>query len=206
MLSYLPVDKPNANQGNQNKYGQSNEKWSNSYIPCQEYTPKTNGRVNPAFVPDSSISHTNEPHTPTFQTIPISNEQIPELEIPPMETDVPENWVKIEGKFILLLAVYLPYIAGDMLAAPDSRTNDRVIYLQYIKAGAPKSALLKILMDFETGNHVNSPYVQIVKVYGFRLVPDTSSRGNIMVDGEKVPVGPIQGCLSPTQSNVLSIL
>jgi sphingosine kinase len=73
-----------------------------------------------------------------------------------------------------------------------------------IRAGIPKSALVNLFLTFETGDHVNSPYVEVVKVLAFRLEP-LGMEGNIMVDGEHVDYGPIQGQVLPGIARIMGV-
>ena len=79
----------------------------------------------------------------------------------------------------------------------------------YVKEGASKIDVLKILMQAEDASHLKNDLVEYVKVKAFRLEPITSedgrteTTGTIMVDGENVPYGPIQGEITPGLANVL---
>lgn len=122
----------------------------------------------------------------------------------PLEEEVPSNWVTIEDEFITACALYQPYLGPDNLASPESRLNDGQIHLLMIRSGIPKSALVNLFLTFETGDHVNSPYVEMVKVLAFRLEP-SGTEGNIMVDGEHVDYGPIQGQVLPGIARIMGV-
>lgn len=122
----------------------------------------------------------------------------------PLDEEVPSNWVTIEDEFITACALYQPYLGPDNLASPESKLNDGQIHLLMIKAGIPKSALVNLFLTFETGDHVNSPYVEMVKVLAFRLEP-LGTEGNIMVDGEHVDYGPVQGQVLPGIARIMGV-
>ncbi|XP_061181666.1 sphingosine kinase 2-like isoform X2 [Saccostrea echinata] len=122
----------------------------------------------------------------------------------PLEEEVPSNWVTIEDEFITACALYQPYLGPDNLASPESRLNDGQIHLLIIRAGIPKSALVNLFLSFETGDHISSPYVEMIKVLAFRLEP-MGTEGNIMVDGEHVDYGPIQGQVLPGIARIMGV-
>ncbi|XP_062611044.1 sphingosine kinase 2-like isoform X2 [Saccostrea cucullata] len=122
----------------------------------------------------------------------------------PLGEEVPSNWVTIEDEFITACALYQPYLGPDNLASPESRLNDGQIHLLIIRAGIPKSALVNLFLSFETGDHISSPYVEMVKVLAFRLEP-MGTEGNIMVDGEHVDYGPIQGQVLPGIARIMGV-
>ncbi|XP_059168102.1 sphingosine kinase 2-like isoform X2 [Physella acuta] len=124
--------------------------------------------------------------------------------LPPLDQDVPDNWVKFEGDFILAAAVYQTHLGSDMLAAPDAHLQDGVIHLMMVREGISKAGLLKLFLSFGQGGHVHSPYVESAKVLAFRIEPSTTS-GNIMIDGERFDPSPIQGQILPGLARVMAI-
>lgn len=129
---------------------------------------------------------------------------VPSPLLPALDNPVPDKWVTLEGEFVLVCAVYQTHLGDDSLVSPQSRINDEIIYLMIIKKGVSKKDLLKVLLEFETGSHVDLPYVELVPVLAFRIEPE-SSKGNIMVDGETVPVAPIQAQVLPGLAKIMAI-
>ncbi|OWF53322.1 sphingosine kinase 1-like isoform X2 [Mizuhopecten yessoensis] len=125
--------------------------------------------------------------------------------LPPLDKPVPSNWVKVSGDFITVLATYQPYLGPDNLFAPDARLNDGCIHLLFIRSGITKKTLLDIFLSIDEGNHINSPFVEYVKVSAFRLTPDDLSVGNLMVDGEHVDMAPVQGQIFPQMGRIMGI-
>ncbi|XP_060076120.1 sphingosine kinase 1-like [Ylistrum balloti] len=125
--------------------------------------------------------------------------------LPPLDKPVPPDWVKVKGDFLTVLATYQPYLGPDNLFAPDARLNDGCIHLLFIRSGITKKTLLEIFLSIDEGNHINSPYVEYVKVSAFRLTPDDLSIGNLMVDGEHVDMAPIQGQIFPQMGRIMGI-
>ncbi|XP_069124226.1 sphingosine kinase 1-like isoform X2 [Argopecten irradians] len=125
--------------------------------------------------------------------------------LPPLDKPVPAHWVKVHGDFLTVLATYQPYLGPDNLFAPEARLNDGCIHLMFIRAGITKKTLLDIFLSIDEGNHINSPYVEYVKVSAFRLTPDDLSVGNLMVDGEHVDMAPVQGQIFPQMGRIMGI-
>ncbi|BFZ17215.1 hypothetical protein BsWGS_20254 [Bradybaena similaris] len=122
----------------------------------------------------------------------------------PLDQDVPANWVSLEENFILAIAVYKTHLGSEMLVAPDAHLADGHIHLIMIKEGISRNALLNLFLNFDQGQHINSPYVDIVKVLAFRIEPATKN-GNIMVDGERFDPAPIQGQVLPGVARIMAI-
>ena len=124
--------------------------------------------------------------------------------LPPLDQPVPSNWVTMEESFIFVTVVYQTHLGIDMLAAPHAHLSDGFVYVVFAREGLSKPALLSLLMTFGDGGHVDSPHVEIVKALAFRLEPVTNE-GNMMVDGEKVECGPIQGQILPHLSRIMAM-
>ncbi|GFS12463.1 sphingosine kinase 2 [Elysia marginata] len=129
---------------------------------------------------------------------------VPTPLLPALEEPVPDSWACVEGDFVLVMAVYQTHLGSDMLAAPDARLQDGLIHLMMVRKGVSKANLFRLFLSFSQGNHVSSPYVEVVKVLAFRLEPH-SSNGNIMVDGERFEPAPIQAQILPGLARVMAI-
>ncbi|KAH9505212.1 Sphingosine kinase 2 [Bulinus truncatus] len=121
-----------------------------------------------------------------------------------LDQKVPDSWVKLEGDFILITAIYQTHLGSDMLAAPDAHLCDGHINLMMVREGISRNALLNLFLSFGQGGHVHSPYVESVKVLAFRLEPETKS-GNIMIDGERFDPCPLQAQILPGLARVMAI-
>ena len=133
-----------------------------------------------------------------------SAEPVPCPLLSPLDKPVPSNWETVEGDFITALAIYLPYLGPDNLTSPDSRLNDGCINLMVIKGGVSKNELISMFLRFSTGEHINSPHWNVIKCLAFRLEPLTE-KGNIMVDGERIKYGPIQGQILPGLARIMAM-
>ncbi|XP_013070849.2 sphingosine kinase 2-like isoform X2 [Biomphalaria glabrata] len=129
---------------------------------------------------------------------------VPTPLLPPLNQDVPDNWVQLEGGFVLIAAVYQTHLGSDMLAAPEAHLCDGHINLMMVREGISRNALLNLFLSFGQGGHVHSPYVESVKVLAFRLEPETKT-GNIMIDGERFEPCSLQAQILPGLARVMAI-
>jgi diacylglycerol kinase family enzyme len=114
------------------------------------------------------------------------------------EKPVPNDWLTIEENFILVIIVNLPLAGQDFFVAPDSTYDDNCMYMIYIRQGATRSDMLSIFNSAKDCSFLNSPCIEYVKIKAFRLEPlEQDNSGNLMVDGERVPHGRIQGEVVP---------
>jgi sphingosine kinase len=123
----------------------------------------------------------------------------------PMSKPVPNDWLSIEDEFILFLIIKTPLIGMDFIISPDTRFDDGSMVLIFNKTGIPKLDLIKLLSDSSSGNFLKNPNLDFVKIKAFRLEPAREAAiGNMMVDGERVEYGPIQGEVMPKMARVLT--
>ena len=126
----------------------------------------------------------------------------------PFEEAVPEDWLIIEDNFVLFLIVNLPLISPDFMVNPEAKFNDGNMHMIFMKEGATKTQLLKVLTQPGDKHHLDNPLIEFVKIKAFRLEPiglvkkssiaiDNVDSGVLMVDGEQVPYGSIQGEILP---------
>ena len=137
------------------------------------------------------------PNRPVFKYLPNS-----------LEDPLPSNWITIEENFVFFLVSYLPLIAPDFIASPESTFNDECMHLTFVKEGITKLQLLQLFLMSEKGTHLQNPFLENVKIKAFRLEPlplegSTHSEGVMMIDGERVPYGKLQAELKPGLGNIL---
>ena len=70
-----------------------------------------------------------------------------------------------------------------------------------MRKGVSKSNLMKCFSEAKKGNHIKIPGVEIVPVTAFRMVPSDTS-GYLTMDGESIPVSPIQAQILPSIVNL----
>jgi sphingosine kinase len=188
----------------------------------ETFTPKNNSirLIKNTYNITNNNSNTNGDEIQTTTSIHLNNK--PPFKYLPNSLDdpVPDNWVTIEENFVFFLVTYLPLIAPDFMAAPESSFNDQCMHLLFIKEGISKAQLLKLFTETEQGEHLSSPFVEYVKIKAFRLEPlpyidknNTNLTGNnkantddgiMMIDGERVPYGKLQAEIIPGLGNILA--
>lgn len=120
----------------------------------------------------------------------------PASQLPCLTTSLPSNWVRLDGRFVMVHAVYQTHIGEDALFAPDAKLDDGNIWLLVIRDNVSRPQLLQFLLGLSTGSHVQSATsdgpILFIPVRAFRIEPDMSEVGYMTVDGEHIEYGPIQ--------------
>uniref|UniRef100_A0A7N4PSJ5 Sphingosine kinase 1 n=1 Tax=Sarcophilus harrisii TaxID=9305 RepID=A0A7N4PSJ5_SARHA len=117
----------------------------------------------------------------------------------PLEQPVPENWTVVpEHEFVLVLALLHSHLGSEMYAAPMAQGTGGIIHLFYLRAGVPRSMLLRLFMAMEKGTHMDldCPNLVYVPAVAFRLEPH-DTRGMLTVDGEQLASEAVQGQVHP---------
>ncbi|CAF1032470.1 unnamed protein product, partial [Didymodactylos carnosus] len=113
-----------------------------------------------------------------------------------IKIDDNSKWRRINGPFLHVLITSKPCISKDVISAKQSTLADGYLTLQYVRSGVSRVNLAKMFIGISTGKHFDYNFVEWLPMKAFRIVPN-ATEGNIMVDGEKVPYGPIQGEVLP---------
>ncbi|XP_008843208.1 sphingosine kinase 2 isoform X2 [Nannospalax galili] len=125
--------------------------------------------------------------------------------LPPLGSPLPPDWVTMEEDFVLMLAILPSHLCADLVAAPHARFDDGVVHLCWVRSGISRTALLRILLAMEHGNHLSlgCPHLGYAAARAFRLEPLTP-RGVLTVDGELVEYGPVQAQVHPSLGTLLT--
>ncbi|GAB1610864.1 hypothetical protein Ahia01_001373100, partial [Argonauta hians] len=203
---------------NADKYDENDDENDDENI--DENDDEVFGELPPASRPSSlcgAPASSSSPSSSSPSSSPSStssSRHAPTPLLPPLDEAVPSNWKVIEDDFLSVSASYQTHLGPDFLAAPDSRLSDGLIHLTYIRAGGvSRNALLRLFLSTEDGTHLDSPFVETAKVLAFRLEPLNASPtaslgagvGNIMVDGERVEYGAIQGQVLAGVAKIMGI-
>ncbi|GAV09313.1 hypothetical protein RvY_18877 [Ramazzottius varieornatus] len=121
----------------------------------------------------------------------------------PLCCPLPDSWISVEGQFISVYVTLTSRIAASSVAVPWAQLNDGLGYLCWVKGGLPKTAVTSFLLNLSTGDHLKSPYVQMVAIRAFRLEPRDKD-GIMTIDGERIQYGPVQGQMLPSMARVLT--
>ncbi|CAF3580099.1 unnamed protein product [Adineta steineri] len=108
------------------------------------------------------------------------------------------KWRRIEGPFSYVLITSKSALSQDTVSTPQSTLADGYLTLQFIRIrGSTRLNLAKTLLSLSDGKHFEYDFVEWMPVRAFRIVP-AATDGNLMIDGEKVPYGPLQGEVLPS--------
>ena len=80
--------------------------------------------------------------------------------------------------------------------------DDGLLYLLIIRKEVSRSNLLHFFNAVEEGKHVHIPGVEIIPVRAARISPSDTDSGTLTIDGECIPVGPIQAQILPSMANL----
>ncbi|CAF3675084.1 unnamed protein product [Rotaria sp. Silwood1] len=135
--------------------------------------------------------------TPNTTTAQLHRHLLPLNE--PISTDsTTTKWRRINGPFIHVLVTSKAAMSKETIAAPKSTLSDGYLTLQYIRADdSIRMNLVKTLTTMSDGKHLDLDFVEWMPIRAFRIVPNDKN-GNILIDGEKVAYGPIQGEILPS--------
>ncbi|XP_044586474.1 sphingosine kinase 2-like isoform X1 [Cotesia glomerata] len=128
----------------------------------------------------------------------------PSSSLPALTAQLPSGWTQIKGEFVAVHASYQSHIGEDGFIAPRAKLDDGIIWLLIIKAGITRANLLQFLLGLNAGTHLTSTGVDMIPVKAFRIEPETSTTGNMTVDGEKVDYGPLQAEVFSSMATVMS--
>lgn len=114
------------------------------------------------------------------------------------------EWITVEGEFVLGDIARVKYISHDMPMAPASRLDDGLMDLFFVRRGAGRMSITKMFLKMEKGEHTSlpHPFLEWHRVRAFRIEP-LSSRGKLTVDGELVDYAPLQQHIWPKAANIL---
>ncbi|CAF1534967.1 unnamed protein product [Adineta steineri] len=155
-----------------------------------------NGYID--YIPYSDNDYTvNTNHiTPTTTTAQLHHHLLPMNESIPTDSNT-TKWLRINGPFAHVLITSKASISKDIVASSQSTLSDGYLTLQFIRSnGSTRTNLARTFTKLSEGNHFDFNFVEWMRIRAFRLVPN-DDHGNIMVDGEKVAYGPIQGEILP---------
>lgn len=114
-----------------------------------------------------------------------------------------DNWVTIEGDFLMVWVVQTSHAAGSIHSGPGVLLDDGIFTI-FVVQRISRASLLNLLLVMDSGNHVHHPLVQVYRCYEYFLEPLTE-KGIIAVDGEVIPYGPIHATMLPGAARVLTL-
>ena len=117
------------------------------------------------------------------------------------------EWASLDGSdWTGIWACNVPWMSETDQAAPDAELGNGALDVILFK-GIGRCSLLSGFLAIEDGGHVKQPAIRIVRATALRLDPQPrtpSAQGFVVVDGELVPFGPIEGRVHARALRVLS--
>ncbi|XP_067936065.1 sphingosine kinase 1-like [Watersipora subatra] len=176
----------------------------------EEIISTHNGSVpsnSPLSSENETLSRSTESHSEKASPILTSSKEmrtpVVDLNMPSLGEPVPGDWVTIDDNFVTVIAAYQTHLGPDQMVTPFASLSDGLIHLLFIRPPVTRMVMLGLLGDFETGAHLRRDVVEYVRVHAFRLEPHASD-GNLVVDGEKIKFGAIQGRVLPNRARILT--
>jgi sphingosine kinase len=129
-----------------------------------------------------------------------------ELILPPISEPLDTTtgtWKVIEDDFILVWVLQTSHCSSSMYSCPGASLNDGVLTILVVR-NISRGSLLTMLLDIDSGGHINHPGVEVYKARAYRLEPHTEE-GLYSLDGEVVEYGPIQGEVQPGAMRVFTL-
>ena len=151
----------------------------------------------------SSAEKIKNPFTNTHNIPPIDLQDQSHVTLPKLDEPVPSSWKTIEGEFVMIYSGHVTHMASDCFLAPNSKLNDAVIWLVILPGTVTKVQVVQFLLALESGKHSDLPFVNLLPVRAFRLIPTTTD-GYITVDGELIEFGPLQARILPGVARVMT--
>ncbi len=131
------------------------------------------------------------------------------ITMPSLDENIINNteWTCIDGNFILVWVLQTSHATASIYSGPDSFLNDGLFQIFAVKDDVTRTDLIQLLIDFDTGKHVNHPKINRYFTKAYRLVPDidNNSNGIYTLDGEVIEYGPIQGVIEKGKAKTLKL-
>lgn len=104
----------------------------------------------------------------------------------------------MDSSFIFVWILQTSHCTANMYSNPLKKANDG-LFTVYLVRDITRYEMLQLLIQMDTGDHINHPKVEAFQCTAYRIEPldergeVCSSGGMYTLDGECVEYGPIQG-------------
>ena len=160
-----------------------------TYNATMHYLPLTDTDGMMATSVENGSGKKESDDTKIDINVMLENDLLPPLDKPIGQDEWGKGWKTLDltgNQFFM--ASQMPTLGGDMIINPNSKLDDGVINVQIVDH-ANACAFTKLLLDVETGDHLNGNTVRVMDCVALRLEPKD---GLVVVDGELVEMEPIQ--------------
>jgi sphingosine kinase len=127
--------------------------------------------------------------------------------LPPFENEIAagNGWEVIDSSFVLVWIVQTSHCTTQAYSGPGVTMDDGLFTVYVVDDSVSRFGMLQLLLNIDSGGHINHPDVKTFKCTAYRLEPFTTE-GLFTLDGEQVEYGPIQGVLRPGAARVLACI
>ena len=154
---------------------------------------KYNGKLSMMLANDNNKQFSEADLPGLYSPLPIADEE---------NSIKPNNWITIEGSFVMIWVVQTSHAAISMYSGPGVTLADGMFTI-YVVQDMTRSDMLSLLFTVDSGEFVKHPKVATYKARAYRLEPLETEKGLFTMDGEVIEYGPIQSVILPSYANVL---
>ena len=137
------------------------------------------------------------PQSTTPPPVPYNQEELPHsplnpstLSLPPLDRRITSlGWKPLQGSFVVLTAMLLPYLTRSVLFSPTQRVGIGSFELCTLRDRRSRFQLIRSFSVIDTGKHQEE--MELLRVEAFRLEPAVRE-GIFSIDGERYSVEPFQ--------------
>jgi sphingosine kinase len=123
---------------------------------------------------------------------------------PALEDPLPEGpWVTLEDAFTVFWATNVAWASSETHLLPGQKFLSGSWSI-VVQRNASRLSLAKLLLALDEGKHIDLQSVEVIQCRAFRLIPRTAA-GYLSLDGEEIPVSPLQVWPSPFHGNVYGL-
>lgn len=114
----------------------------------------------------------------------------------------PDNWVTLQGEFILIWIVQTSHVSASVLSGPNKKMNDGA-FTVYVIQNMSRLELLGVMLAADNGNHVYNSKVRVFQCNEY-IVDPISKEGLYSLDGEVVEYGKLHGKIVASGARILA--
>ena len=141
--------------------------------------------------------------------------------LPPLGTPLDTSgvgWTVLDGSFLLVWVLQTSHCSMSMYSGPGAALDDG-LFTVFVVEDMNQLELLQLLVDMDSGGHARSAKVRTIKCGAYRIEPladdgdalaetgesggGGGGAGDLTLDGERIPRGPIQGMVLPGAARVM---
>ena len=108
----------------------------------------------------------------------------------------------IQDDFVIVYCIKQPYVTSDFYIAPQAQLDDGYLWLLLLRRkNVNRFKLLKIMLGFHTGHHLDIEGVEMIRTKYFKFEP-LCQRSYLTVDGELIDLCTVEAEVVPKAIDV----